>query len=565
MFALPTARAFASRASATHTSATRTSAPRALAARSVRALCSFALLAVALPGLGLTANAQAVHTASTPPPEPSRFDIYGGYGYLHPQNSDINNYKYQPINLGAVVSVTGYFNHYLGLQAEGSFFPHGPNDCVSTAQAGPVLRYQKRRFVPFAHALAGGAKVGGPVFQPCTWGWGITSGIGFDYILPAFNNRIALRPIQADFHYSHVDYGPLVIPGGVSGGLGEIYAYRLSGGVVLRLGANPPPPPVQLGCSAQPTNVFPGEPITVTGVSSNLAPNRKTVYTWTTNGGTLKAVEEVATITTAGLAPGDYSITGHVSQGMRPGLQADCTGGFRIHAYEPPTLNCVANPSSLLPGQPSTITSTGRSPQNRTLSYSYSATAGTISGSSSTATLQTTGAPAGPITITCNVVDDLGKTATATTSVGITIPAPPPVPQTVNLCSISFERDRKRPVRVDNEAKGCLDEVALSLNRDSSSRLVVVGRHSVSEQSRAAQERALNISQYLIVEKGIDASRIELRTGDDQVRGADNVLVPAGATFNPGITTTFDSNTVKRSGQAYGLPGATRRPGKKIR
>ena len=128
--------------------------------------------------------AQAVQTGGTPPPNPSRFDIYGGYGYFHPVNSDINNYQYQPINPGAVVSVTGYFNRYLGLQAEGNFFPHGPNDCVFGAQGGPVVRYPKNRFVPFAHALVGGAKVGGPVFQPCTWGWGVTSGVGFDYILP---------------------------------------------------------------------------------------------------------------------------------------------------------------------------------------------------------------------------------------------------------------------------------------------------------------------------------------------------------------------------------------------
>src|SRR5260221_309705 len=81
-----------------------------------------------------------------------------------------------------------------------------------------------------AHALVGGAKVGGPVFQPCTWGYGVTSGIGFDYVLPFFNNHLAVRPIQADFYYSHVDYGPLVLPAGVSGGLGEIWAYKLSGG-----------------------------------------------------------------------------------------------------------------------------------------------------------------------------------------------------------------------------------------------------------------------------------------------------------------------------------------------
>jgi hypothetical protein len=183
-------------------------------------------LLVALTAAFMTAStqsaaAQAIKTASTPPPEPSRFDLYGGYGYLHPVNSDIFNVQYQPINLGAVVSAAGYFNRYLGVQAEGSLFPSGPNDCVFTAQAGPIFRYQKNRFVPFVHVLGGGAKVGGPIFQPCTWGWGITSGVGLDYILPAFNNRIAIRPIQADFHYSHVDYGPADI-GRVTGGIGDI-------------------------------------------------------------------------------------------------------------------------------------------------------------------------------------------------------------------------------------------------------------------------------------------------------------------------------------------------------
>ena len=49
----------------------------------------------------------------------------------------------------------------------------------------------------------------GPALQPGEWGWGVTSGVGIDYVLPFFNNRIAVRPIQADFHYTHVDFGPL--------------------------------------------------------------------------------------------------------------------------------------------------------------------------------------------------------------------------------------------------------------------------------------------------------------------------------------------------------------------
>ncbi|MGD0443395.1 MAG: hypothetical protein ABSA39_05610 [Edaphobacter sp.] len=508
----------------------------------------------------LPVAAQAVKTGSTPPPEPSRFDLYAGYGYLHPVDSTIFNVQYQPINLGAVFSATGYFNRYIGVQAEGSLFPSGPNDCVFNAQAGPIFRYQKNRFVPFAHVLGGGAKVGGPIFQPCTWGWGVTSGVGLDYILPALNNRLAIRPIQADFFYTHVNFGP-ADPGRVTGGgIGDIYAYRLSAGLVLRLGQVTPPPPVQLGCTAQPANVFPGDPVIVTAVPANLDLRKNANYTWTTTGGKITGTGESITVSTAGVPAGDYTISGHVSQGIRPGQQASCTAGFRVHAYEPPTIACSANPSTVMPGDPSTITSVASSPQNRTLSYSYSASAGQIASNTSTATLFTTGVLPGTITVTCNVVDDLGKQATANTSVTITAPPPLVAPQPSNLCSVSFERDRKRPVRVDNEAKGCLDEIALTLNRDTTSKLVIVGKHSADETPDAAAQRALNVQQYLVDEKGIDPSRIEMRTGGELSRSLDSVLLPAGATFTPGDTNTFDSNSVKRHGQPYGAPKTTTKP-----
>jgi hypothetical protein len=526
-----------------------------------RAALLVALIAAFLTASTLSAAAQATKTASTPPPELSRFDLYGGYGYLHPVNSDIGNVQYQPINPGAVVNAAAYFNRYVGVQAEGSFFPSGPNDCVFTAQAGPIFRYQKNRWAPFAHVLGGGAKVGGPIFQPCTWGWGITSGLGLDYILPAFNNRIAIRPIQADFHYSHVDYGPPA-PGLVAGGVGDIYAYRLSAGVVLRLGQITPPPPVQLGCTVQPANIFPGDPVTATATASNLDPKKKATYTWSVSGGHITGTDSTATVTTTGLAPGDYTVSGHVSEGIRPGQQASCTAGFRVHANEPPTITCSANPSTVMPGDPSTITSIASSPQNRPLSYSYSASSGQIASSTSTATLNTAGASPGTINVTCNVIDDLGKQATANTSVTVTAPPPPPPPQVRNLCSISFERDRKRPVRVDNEAKGCLDEIALTLNRESSAKLIIVGKHSADEAPDAAAQRDLNVAQYLTQEKGIDPSRIELRTGGDLTRSLDNILVPPGAIFTPGDTNTFDTNSVKRQGQPYAMPKTTTKPRK---
>jgi hypothetical protein len=519
----------------------------------LRASLLAALTAAAITATSLSAAAQAVKTGSTPPPEPSRVDIYGGYAYFYPYSSGLGGTDYAPINPGAVASLTGYFNRYIGIQAEGGFFPSGPNDCVFTAQAGPIFRYQKNRFVPFVHVLGGGAKVGGPIFQPCTWGWGVTGGGGIDYILPVFNNHLALRPIQADFNYSHVDYGPVGV-GGFTGGVGEITAYRLSAGLVLRLGQVTPPPPIQLGCTVQPANVFPGEPVTVTGTAANLNLKKKATYTWTSTGGQISGTDSTATVATAGLAPGDYTVSGHVSQGIRPGQQASCNAGFRIHAYEPPTITCSANPSTVMPGDPSTITALGTSPQNRTLTYSYSASAGQIAGNTAAATLNTTGTPPGVVNVTCNVVDDLGKQATANTTVTILTPPAPVAPSTQALCSVSFERDRKRPVRVDNEAKGCLDEVALALNRDSAAKLVIIGKHSADETPDAAAQRTLNVEQYLTQEKGIDPSRIELRTGGEPSRSLDDILVPAGATFTPGDTSTFDSNSVKRHGQPYGMP-----------
>lgn len=182
-------------------------------------------------------------------------------------------------------------------------------------------------------------------------------------------------------------------------------------------------------------------------------------------------------------------------------------------------------------GDTATITSQANSPQNHTLTYSYSATAGTVTGTTATAMLATNGAAPGAITVTCNVVDDLGKSASSTTSVSVLAPPPVVAPQTSDLCSISFDRDRKRPTRVDNEAKGCLDDIALTLQHDSASHLVIVGNYADGETPEAGTDRSKNVRQYLTDEKGIDAARIDLATGSNSGRTATNVLVPAGATY----------------------------------
>ena len=51
---------------------------------------------------------------------------------------------------------------------------------------------------------------------------------------------------------------------------------------------------------------------------------------------------------------------------------ADCSAPFTVKAFQPPTVGCSANPSTVNPGDSSTITANGVSPQNRPLTYSYS-------------------------------------------------------------------------------------------------------------------------------------------------------------------------------------------------
>jgi hypothetical protein len=505
----------------------------------------------------------------------SRVDIYAGYGYFHPFDSGINGYQYQPVsNPNATASISVFFNHYIGVQMEGGYFSGAMehkaylpsctgetcSQLVYTAQAGPVFRLPLGPFVPFVHLLGGGERTNGPAAQSLMWGWGVTGGAGVDYVLPLWNYRFAIRPIQADYQYSQVVYGPLLLPAGQQGGFGELNNLKLSGGLVARFGNVEPPYPIMLGCSAQPTSVFPGDPVKVTANALHTNPKKTPVYTWAANGGKVIGAGPEATIDTTDLAPGDYVATGHIQEGSKARQQASCAAPFTVKSFEPPTITCSADPSTAVSGTDIAISTVGTSPQNRPLTYSYTATAGVVASSGPTARLITAGLSPSTITITCNTVDDLGKSAQATTEVIITAPPVPVVPQTQSLCSLSFTRDLRRPVRVDNEAKGCLDDIALTLNQQSDARLVIVGNSDPKEKPGAGAERTLNARQYLTQEKGIDPSRIELRIGEPTGKTVTNTLVPAGATFNDLNTQTFDDKSIVRHGQAYGTHPAKTPP-----
>lgn len=316
------------------------------------------------------------------------------------------------------------------------------------------------------------------------------------------------------------------------------------------------PPPVTLACQANPPAIFQGETVTATATAGSVDPNKKTnvIYDWSGTGVTGNG--NTATINTASLAPGSYSAKATVKEGkkgkegLKPGQTAECTASYTVKEFEPPTIACAASPSTIKPGETSVVTATGLSPQNRPLTYTYSAAAGSISGSGATASFSSAGAPTGNVGIACNVADDKGHTASASTSVTILAPYVAPVPHTQALSVISFEGDKKRPTRVDNEAKAQLDALALSLQQQPDAKAVLVGNATEKEKALPkhhgkhakkadlAAQRAINVKEYLVKEKGIDASRIKVVTGTTDGKTVNPYLVPAGADFAADVTGT---------------------------
>lgn len=315
------------------------------------------------------------------------------------------------------------------------------------------------------------------------------------------------------------------------------------------------PRPITLACNAAPPAVFAGENVTAVATPGSVSTknNTNTIYIWSGDGVTGNGSN--ATIATDGLNAGNYSAKAVVKEGKKgkegakPGQTAECSANFTVKEFEPPTASCQANPAELKPGDTSSITCTGISPQNRPLTFAYSATSGTIKGIGSSAVFSSAGAPTGQVGITCNVTDDKNRTATANTSLTIIAPPPPPVPQVEALCSTSFARDLRRPTRVDNEAKACLDQIALDLKRYSDASLVIVADSNEKEKQitakqekaearnkharveRFAGQRAVNVEDYLVNGQGIDASRIRVTSGTADDQNVQNYLVPAGATF----------------------------------
>jgi outer membrane protein OmpA-like peptidoglycan-associated protein len=472
---------------------------------------------------------------------PTKLDIFAGYSYMDP-GGRIGGVNLKSMPGGWGVAPTYNFNRTFGLTFDAGGH-YGNNADAATIMVGPKLTLHMGRVAPFGEFLLGLHRLS-PSGLSDNNAFGLMTGGGFDVRVA---RHLSLRLLQADYVFGkHSDAYPLPDTTNLNGA-------RVQGGLVFHFGVNPPGPPPSASCSAQPGEVMTGEPVKVTATPSNFDPKHTLTYAWTTTGGKASG-DATATIDTAGLAPGSYTATAKITDSKNAKNTASCSANFSVKEQpkNPPQISCSANPATVTAGNPSTISCTCSSPDNRQVSIAnWVASAGKVSGTGNSGMLDTAGMQAGPVSVSATCSDDRGLTATGNANVNVEVPAK--APEASKLNEIDF---KKNSAHVDNKAKAALDDVALRLKSDPEAKAVIIGEYAKGEKAgqKLAAQRAVNAKAYLTqgeAGQGIDPSRIDVRTGNGGEMKDENWIVPAGATFDSTGTQPVDEKKVKPN-QSFG-------------
>jgi hypothetical protein len=404
-------------------------------------------------------------------------------------------------------------------------------------------KYHTDTFSPFLRIFVGGSHISAPTNSQ--WNVAVGGGGGFDLNV---THRFAIRLAQVDYIYTN--YHPRL----AGFGSPQWNSIRLAAGVVVNLGTYYNPP---LSCTAtaSPAEVFAPDPVKVTTTGSGFNPKHTVTYAWTSSGGRVSdASSQTATVDTSGVAAGSYSANStitdphleHMDSGHHlnffgkpdPIKPAMCAANFTIKQPQPPQVSCSANPTTIAVGETSTITMTATDPQGWPMTYSWSATGGQISGTDTTATLTASNADAGnTITVTGTATTNRpgGNPATLSSSCTASVTVPP-----IQKCGIiedwgecTFEKNPKKPWRVDNDCKDTLDKLSLRLQQMPSGKVDIVGytneKEVVTEKTLGSQ-RSVNVKYYLTTDgpNKVDAGRIQPRDGGVKGQATHFYYVPEG-------------------------------------
>jgi len=509
----------------------------------------FVICAVLLMVSGATAQDN-----STP-----KYDIFLGYQWVHPgitvgslagSPPALMGLKLPDMPKGGGGAITYNFSPRLGFEGDIGV-NGGSGNKLTTVSIGPRLMFRMEDAALFMHVLAGYNRLDVTGLHASSRAGFIVGG-GFD--LKLFRT-VSWRVFEVDWvptwhqfeEFTNTPYGKPFLN-----------ATRLRTGVVFNIGGAEAAP-VAASVAVQPSESMVGEPLTANATASNFNPKHALTYEWSSTCGKITGSGATASIDTHGVPGGTCTATVKVTDPKaKKNNVATATSNFTVKEppKNPPTMSCTASPTSVQAGASVTVSCTCSSPDNVPVTVSnYSASGGSITGSGNTATLNTTGANPGKVTVNASCSDQRGLNTPATTEVAIENPPPPP-PQVspevkaleARLALHSIYFPTAQPTKANpsgglvKSQQATLTTLAADfkkyLESKPDAKLTLEGHADVrgaADYNQALSERRVERTKSFLIEQGVPAGNIETKAfGAQQQLTADQVK--ASVDQNPELT-----------------------------
>ena len=466
----------------------------------------------------------------------AKWDVFAGYQYLNPGATvplpgDPSNplpFKLPGEAKGVGGALTYNFDPHWGAELD-SGYNRDTSSASSewTFSGGPKFTVRDEDVSFFIHALAS--------FNRATYDSGFVTHNGVGMILGGgmdlhFSKMFAWRVFGADFVWAQHNFANKAAAQFPSLRRPEFDGARLRTGVVLSWGGAPPVA-VTAACSVKPTEVLVGEPISAMVTAGNFNPKHTVTYVWSGNGGVVSGKDTAATIDTNNTAPGNYTITATVTDAkLTKNNVATCSATYTVKPLppkNPPTMSISASPTDLVTGGSVNLSASCTSPDGVSVSVAnWTSTAGSVSGGGSSASLNTSGVPAGPVTVNATCTDARGLTAQASTQVTLENPPPPPVDKALearlSLHSIYFVVNQPRTTDPNGGLLPSQQKTLVALAADFKKYLeakpdahLILGGHAdhrgTVEYNQALTERRVGSTKAFLVAQGVPEADIDTK------------------------------------------------------
>ncbi|HEV2462186.1 MAG TPA: OmpA family protein [Acidobacteriaceae bacterium] len=281
-----------------------------------------------------------------------RFDVAVGYNFINANappascgcfsmNGGFAAVDYQPWDwLGITGKVTG--GHADNVSTLGQDLT------LLTFLAGPRVSLSDRRISPFGQALFGVAKASDSYFptsnssETSASSFAFSAGGGADLNL---NERFAIRLADIEYLRTAFPNGAGNTQNHLEAGFGLVFRFGGHGEsmeqVPLPQRSSSEPAGTQqagqvaLTCSGNAAEVTVGDLVQVVGNAVTLPARSNVTYSWASSGGAVDQQGHIVTIDTAGLAPGEYRVTGRATLDSDSSVNGGCTVLFHVKAAAP--------------------------------------------------------------------------------------------------------------------------------------------------------------------------------------------------------------------------------------